>query len=112
MSAMFIRISCSFANDIMSFCAAAPATSNTAFLKPRMWARWASNTSEGALPNSGMPVSSLTTAMAGVIRSISPFIAFFKIMSTVSIRLISLVPSKMRLMRASRKARSARVSAL
>ena len=39
---------------------------------------------------------------AGVIRSISPFIAFLRIMSTVSIRLISFVPSKIRLIRASR----------
>ena len=37
-------------------------------------------------------------------RSIWPFMAFFRIMSTVSMRLISLVPSKMRLMRASRVA--------
>ena len=57
--------------------------------------------SDGASPNSGMPVSSFATAIAGVIKS-TAFMAFFKIMSTVSMRLISLVPSKMRLIRASR----------
>ena len=101
MSAMPMRISCSLARDIINFWAAEPATTG--------WLFEVLDVAQVLFVDVGRCVPKLRNARQLVRHRHRwrhqielPFMAFFKIMSTVSMRLISLVPSKMRLMRASR----------
>ena len=84
-------------------CIAVPATSSTTFLNV-MQAR--DSAVSAPSPSSGMLIDGLMisscSALAAAISGSSPFSAFFISMPGINRRLISLVPSKMRLTRASR----------
>ncbi|MNY28660.1 hypothetical protein D3C86_1626480 [compost metagenome] len=109
---MFMIISCSSESFIINFCTAAPAIINAAFFRfPITFFSAANNVSSSLELKSGIDKISLPTAAAGPMRLSWPFMARFSSISTTSKRLISLVPSKMRLIRLSRYARSIGASA-
>ena len=92
-SAIFIKISCSVLKLIINFCTAAPAVIKIAFFNCFTIFNSAAKRPSSSAPKSGMLTNSLLTAVAGPIRSSLPFMARFSIISTVSKRLISFVPS-------------------
>ena len=78
----------------MYFCAATPAAKRKAFLAAVTSASSAANVSvEGADMDGAALIRSSATFLAAGNREICPFMARLKSISTMSIRLISLVPS-------------------
>ena len=103
MSATSDSTPCWSFSDMPNFWAAMPSVARMTFFMPATcWASASRKPGSCGSTNDGMPVTSSATARAACRKASSPFSAFFMIMPGTSMRLISLVPSKMRLMRSSR----------
>jgi hypothetical protein len=105
MSARSAMTSCSSASAIMYFCEAAPAVNSASFFAEASMAASRASRSSGpespSLKDGGDMTSSISLLMAGSSGS-WPDIARFIRNPVMMSRLISLVPSKIRLMRESR----------